>query len=316
MTRTEDDLRAAFTELERLAPDPDVVLAALYHRSHDKARARRTARPLWRRPLQVTLALTAAAAAATALTVTLASGHGRGTGQFTPLRARLVAAIDAARGDILSARVRLSGPGQNGGGEQTLTYPWYPRQGQRVRVHTLGWGANGRLFKDAESIFTMPARHGAPSTDPLDPGERGGADLNVTGTFFAVFPARHAWGKWHHLSLTLGLSADAAGIRHKLATGQFEIIRHGVLHGHKAIELSLVLPPSHRSGLHVTAALLWVDAATYLPMRQVLRFSDGKQDTTDYRFLPPTPTNLAKLRPVIPAGYHRTRLLPGQRPYK
>ena len=51
-------------------------------------------------------------------------------------------------------------------------------------------------------------------------------------------------------------------------------------------------------------------------MRQVLRFSDGKPEMTDYKFLQPTAANLAKLRPVIPAGYHRTTLLPGQRPYK
>ena len=238
----------------------------------------------------------------------LAASHG--------MRARLLAAIAAARGDILSAQDRPSGPGQNGGSDQTLIFPWYPRPGQQVRVHTLGWGADGRLFKDAESIFTMPAGHGAPAVNPLDPSERGGADLTVTGTFFAVFPAQHAWGKWHHLNLTLELSADAAGIRHEIANGQFKIIRRGVVDGHKAIELGLVLPSSHGAGLHVTAARLWVDAASYLPLRQVLRFSDGKQDTTDYRFLPPTAANLAKLRPVIPAGYHRTTLLPGQRPYK
>jgi hypothetical protein len=66
----------------------------------------------------------------------------------------------------------------------------------------------------------MPAGHGTPAMNPVV----GEADLTVTGTFFAVVPARHAWGKWHHLSLTLGLSADAPGLRHQLATGQFKII--------------------------------------------------------------------------------------------
>jgi hypothetical protein len=64
--------------------------------------------------------------------------------------------------------------------------------------------------------------------------------------------------------------------------------------------------------LRVTAAHLWVNAATYLPMRELLIFSDGKRDQTDYTFLKPTATNLAKLRLVIPAGYHRTSLHPGQ----
>ena len=82
--------------------------------------------------------------------------------------------------------------------------------------------------------------------------------------------------------------------------------------GHKAIELGLTGLSSSKAGLHATAARLWVDAASYLPLRQVLQFSTGRQYMTDYRFFPPTAANLAKLRPVIPAGYHRTTRLPGQ----
>jgi len=55
---------------------------------------------------------------------------------------------------------------------------------------------------------------------------------------------------------------------------------------------------------------MWVDAASYLPLRQVLRFSTGRADITDFRFLPPTAANLAKLRLIIPPDYHRTWLLP------
>jgi hypothetical protein len=40
-------------------------------------------------------------------------------------------------------------------------------------------------------------------------------------------------------------------------------------------------------------------------MRGYQRMSDGQQSVFDYVFLPPTPENLAKLRPVIPAGYTR-----------
>jgi len=265
-----------------------------------------------RRRIPVLAAALAVTAATVVAVTSLLPGApaGGGLAATHTLRARLLAAIDAARRDILSAQVRPSGPGQNGGSERTLTYPWYPRPGQRVRMRTLGRGADGSLFTDAVFIFTMPAGHGAPAMNPVD----GKADLTVTGTFFAVFPSRHAWGRWHHLSLTLGLSADAAGIRHQLANGQFKVIRRGVVNGRKAIELGLTGLSSHKPGPHATAARLWVDAATYLPLRQVLRFSTGRRDVTDYRFLPPTTANLAKLRPVIPAGYHRTRLLPGQRP--
>jgi len=48
---------------------------------------------------------------------------------------------------------------------------------------------------------------------------------------------------------------------------------------------------------------MWVDAATYLPMQEYLRMSNGEQSVTDYIFLPPTPQNLEKLRPEIPPGY-------------
>jgi hypothetical protein len=55
--------------------------------------------------------------------------------------------------------------------------------------------ADGKLFQDDESIFTMPAGHGTPAMNPVD----GEADLTVTGTYIRVYPPRHAWGTWHHL---------------------------------------------------------------------------------------------------------------------
>jgi hypothetical protein len=293
-------VRDSFTDVHSATPVERIV---------SRSRAIRNRRRI--PALSAALAVTVAAVVAVTSLVA-GSQAGGGVSITHSLRARLLAAIDAARGDILVAQDRPSGPGQNGGSDQTLTHPWYPRTGQQVRIHTLGWGADGKLFQDAESIFTMPAGHGTPSMNPVD----GKADLTVTGTFIVVYPARHAWGEWHHLSLTLGLSADPAGLRHQLATGQFNIIRRGVVNGHKAIELGMTGLSGHRTGLHATAARLWVDAATYLPLRQVLQFSTGRQNITDYKFLPPTAANLAKLRPVIPPGYHRTTLLPGERPYK
>jgi hypothetical protein len=65
------------------------------------------------------------------------------------------------------------------------------------------------------------------------------------------------------------------------------------------------MPPNNEAPPHTTAARLWVNATTYPPMREYVRMSNGQQNVTDYVFLPPTPENLAKLRPVIPAGYTR-----------
>ncbi|MDX6393045.1 MAG: hypothetical protein QOJ73_4108 [Streptosporangiaceae bacterium] len=81
--------------------------------------------------------------------------------------------------------------------------------------------------------------------------------------------------------------------------------RSAELHGQKAVELEINVPPSNEAPPHVTAARLWVDATTYLPMRQYVRMSNGEQNVTDCTFLPPTAANLAKLRPEIPAGYTR-----------
>jgi hypothetical protein len=65
----------------------------------------------------------------------------------------------------------------------------------------------------------------------------------------------------------------------------------------------LVRPES--PGLHI---LLWVDAQTYLPLRQVKLDSMATNNPEtrmiyDYQFLPATAANLAKLTLTIPSGY-------------
>lgn len=303
MMRTEDDLRAAFRALERHAPDPDAVLRAVYRHPRHAARSRGSARPhpLWQRKLHLTLAIGAAAAvAAAALTATLASGGSGGTRQVPSLRARLLAAIDTTRGDILYAR---------GPQEGTWIAPWYPRPGEQVRIRVLGT-AHGVTYKDAEYIFAMPAGHaaGRAFANPIGWGQ-----LNATGTVLIVDHQRRTWGEWHHASITPGLPVSPAGIRSEIAHRRLHLIARTTLHGRAAIELGVSLTQDNGGPVRVTTAHLWVDARTYLPMRLFLKFSTGARNLTDYTFLAPTPSNLAKLRPVIPAGYHRSSLHPGQR---
>ncbi len=304
----EHELRRAFAKAAAGYQHPELARERLLRRNYRPGSGHR------RLATGIT-AVAAAGAVVLGLGLSAALGSAQAGGGVSPahsLRARLLAAIDAARGDILSAQGQPSGPGQHGGSGQTLTYPWYPRPGQQVRIHTRGWGADGKLFQDFESIFTMPAGHGTSAMNPVN----GNADLTITGTYFQVCPVRHTWGKWQHNTQIIGLSADAAGLRHQLATGQFKIIRRGVVDGRKAIELGLTGLNRRMTGLHATAARLWVDAASYLPLQQILQFSTGRVYITDYGFLLPTPANLAKLHPVIPAGYHRTTLLPCRPPYK
>jgi hypothetical protein len=294
MTRTEDDLRAAYHALGRQAPEPWAILRAIYEPP------RRRARPQQR--LRFGLAAAAATAAvAAAVAVTLASSpsaaprQAGGPGAGTPLRARLLAAIDGARADILFAHG--TSPGQG-----TWAAPWYPRSGQQVRLHLLGRNAQGTPAKDTEFVFRMPAAGAA--SNPANPIDWGA--LHVTGTALTVDHVRHTWSKWHHQNITTGLPLDATAIRREITSGRLHVITRTRLGGKPAIELGMTLPGRTTGPLRVTIAHLWVNADTYLPMRQLLQFSDGTQDLSNYTFLQPTATNLAKLKPVIPAGYHRT----------
>jgi hypothetical protein len=295
---TDDDLitvvRDSFTDVHSATPVERIVTRS------------RTVRTRRRVPA---LAAALAAAAAAVLAVTLltpGSQAGGGVSAAHSLRARLLAAIDAARGDIMITAGGPSGPHTGSG--YSLTYPWYPRPGQQVRIRNIWWAADGKLWGESWNIFTMPPGHGAPAMNPVD----GDVDLAVNNTLIVVYPSGRGWGEWHNQGQIVALPVSAAGLRRQLANGRFTIIRRTVADGHKAIELAMTGLNPRMTGLHTTAAHLWVDAASYLPLRQVLRFSTGRVDTTDYRFLRPTAANLAKLRVVIPPGYHRTWLRPGQ----
>jgi hypothetical protein len=57
---------------------------------------------------------------------------------------------------------------------------------------------------------------------------------------------------------------------------------------------------------------IWVSPSTYLPVRATVRMalghSQGRQQTANITWLPPTPQNLAKLTVPIPAGFRQVPL--------
>ena len=275
-----------FTAPMQVSPD----LAA---RTFERHRRRRNV-------LRAGLALGAAGAVTAAAVITvIAHGPSKAIPITAPaLRARLLAAIDTARGDILYTPA----PGQPLTGGQ---YPAFPRPGQQVHVRVgPDVGSDGKVYKDGEYSFTMPserALHGYINhyTANLDQG-----GLRLSGTAEWVNHFQHVWGECHS-TFILGFTLDAAGIRAEIANGQFTVIGRTMLRGQQAIELKINVPPSNEASPHVTAERMWVNATTYLPMRGYTRWSNGQQSVSDYVFLPPTPANLAKLRPVIPAGYTR-----------
>jgi hypothetical protein len=307
---TEDDLRVALRDMERLTPDAADVLRAVYDHPRRSARAWRLPPRVPRRQvLRAGLALGAAeAVAAAAVIAAVAHGPATGTSIAAPvLRARLLAAIDTASGDILYT------PAPGGpliGGQ----YPAYPQPGQEVHVRVgPAVGSDGKVYKDGEYSFKMPS--GTVLHDYINNYtanlDQGG--LQLSGTFMWVDHFRHVWGEWHS-KFILGFTLDAAGIRAEIANGQFAVIGRTELHGQQAIEVKISVPPNNEAPPHVTAERMWVNATTYLPMRGYTRWSNGQQSVFDYVFLPPTPENLAKLRPVIPAGYTRSSA-PGPKPH-
>jgi hypothetical protein len=253
-----------------------------------------------RQRLQVLRASVAlgAAGAVTAVAVIAAAANGPAT-RATPiaasgLRTRLLAAMNTASGDILYTHT----PGQPLGGGQ---YPAYPRPGQEVHVR-VGPAADshGVIFKDGEYSFRMPSANPARNyTSNLDQG-----GLKLSGTAILVNHRGHVWSECHS-KFILGFTLDAAGIRAEIANGQFTIIGRTELHGQQAIVLKFNVPPNNEAPPHVTAERMWVNATTYLPMRGSMRMSNGQGSVWDYVFLPPTAKRLAKLHPVIPAGYTR-----------
>jgi hypothetical protein len=281
-----------FTATMRVSPDLAV-------RTYARHRQRRQV-------LRGGLALgTAGAAAAAAVIVTVA--HGPATkatpGAAPALRARLLAAIDTTSGDILYTHT----PGAPLHGGQ---YPAYPQPGQEVHVRIgPAVGSDGKVYKDGEYTFTMPAAN--PATNYTSNLDQGG--LQLSGTVMSVDHLRHVWRECPS-TFVLGFTLDAAGIRAEIANGQFTVIGRTELQGQQAIELAINVPPDNETPTHVTAERLWVNGTTYLPMRGYTRWSDGRQSVFDYVFLPPTAERLAELRPAIPAGYTRAACAPATGP--
>ena len=284
-----------FTAAMRVSPD----LAA---RTCERHRRRRHV-------LRASLAL-GAAGAVTAAAVIAAVAHGPATATNIAapvLRARLLAAIDIASGDILYTPA----PGGPLVGGQ---YPAYPQPGQEVHVRVgPGVGSDGKVYKDGEYSFKMPSETALHDyinsyTANLDQG-----GLRLSGTAMAVDHFNHTWRECQS-TFILGFTLDAADIRAEIANGQFTVIGQTELNGQQAVELKINVPPNNEAPPHVTAEQMWVNATTYLPMREYVRWSDGQQSVFDYVFLPPTPANLAKLRPTIPAGYTRADCASGTGP--
>lgn len=96
---------------------------------------------------------------------------------------------------------------------------------------------------------------------------------------------------------------SAADIKSQLAEGTMERIGPGTLDGRDVLHLRWL--PHSKPGFVTVPGEMWVDAATYLPVRSVNYWGiDGTRSTrSDYEWLPRSASSTANLTAPIPAGF-------------
>jgi hypothetical protein len=142
----------------------------------------------------------------------------------------------------------------------------------------------------------------------------------VTGTRLTATNVIYPVRQWSHriTTVTSGDSCPAYGplldltppggwpaaIRALLACGGFRIAGRQTVNGVNAIKVT----DAYAGGSHET---LWVDPASYLPVRMELVLAPGFAERSDISWLRPTARNLAALTISVPAGF---RQVPPVRP--
>jgi hypothetical protein len=85
--------------------------------------------------------------------------------------------------------------------------------------------------------------------------------------------------------------------RQALSCGRFVVAGIQRVDGVRVLKLK-------RPGSGFVTVVIWVDSATFLPVRSVLTVGPARIQA-DLRWLRPAPANLAALTVPVPAGYHR-----------
>ena len=310
--RSEDDLRAALASLEQLAPSTESVL-------RPRARPRRRAAPR-RRIVAVAACLLAIAAAVVELSSHTATTPGR-TDTHPALRQAILTAFDSAAGMVLESRATVRGDGTVTGHTVSWMGPTLPRPGTTARYRFVSTTPGGHPLSELAELYT--ARR--PDFSGLGAGFVGSG--GVTRRITTVDYSTRTWtSRPTRQDAIVSLADDPALLRREVALGLWRVTGHVTIDGRPALELVWKTSPAtdawpvgspNRSG--ELRRTLWVDAHTYLPIRQRIQLGSGSSGpfsgiTADYRLLPPTPANLATLQPVIPKGFTRTHGLHGAVP--
>jgi hypothetical protein len=341
--RTEYDVRAALLALEDQAPSADAVLravgAARVRARRGPARAVRSPRSLGWPELVMGIA-TAAAAAVLAFALLPSpspSVAGVGGGGVTPggglpspasLSRAMLTAFVAATTDVVYMSVVTTRKNVIVHSTQLWNWQAQPVVGQPAR-----WRE-----RDAARDLRAPAL-----AQPLKPVVDIGFSVpsmtstgNLYGHLTADTVAGHltAYNAYGHLTMVCyagnaqrscrysGTRTPAgrwavypgnfayssvgvyltAGLAQGIATGQWRVTGRTFMAGQRAIALTKARGGSYRPA----PATLWVNAATYLPLRMI-NAAGTSVVSQSWQYLEPTAANLALLRVPVPSGYRRFR---------
>lgn len=213
-----------------------------------------------------------------------------GTAVATPgeLRNAILTAFNGVWGDISYSKVTEVYPGKMSrwnGVVQTWAYPIRPQAGQKVHIRSIVVPRNGDKG-DTEYIYTQPA------------GAK--AALPTKNEIIYVQYGNRTWSDTTSLVAWQTPSAGLQEVRQEIATGDFTA-RKTELNGQTVLELTEHYTVGGKGGEQI----VWVDPATYLPVR-TLSDDAGVKIQVDYGFLPPAPANMAELKATIPPGFTRT----------
>jgi len=206
------------------------------------------------------------------------------------LRNAILTAFNGVGGDVFSTRTTEIYPGnksQWNGVEQDWSYPIQPQAGQQVHVRSVLVPGNPADKSDTEYIYTEPS--GAKATLPTK-----------TEIVFVQYGNR-TWSDTTALVATQTAAASLQELRETIATGDFTAARKTELNGKTVLELT----SHYKDAGKESEQTVWVDPATYLPVR-TLSDGAGVKIQVDYGFLPPTPASMAELKATIPPGFTRT----------
>jgi hypothetical protein len=285
--------------------------------------ARRTSRPSQGRPgprrvralvaCGAVLSAVAAAAVVVALRPAAAGGPGAGPLASEPAWARhhgggpgaagtmdpaavqraILTAVTSAGGDILYLQ-RSSEPATPSGVTQEWFWPSQPQPGQQVRlliVESTG----------VELVITFTAVAGDQYTAGSSTGPA------ITGTEVIIDNRDRSFSTRHDVTIRPQLpdATSVSELRQDIAANVWSVAGHTTLVGQPAIELVTTRP-----GANGLTEQLWVNAGTFLPLRQVKQDWNGPGSTLTYdvEYLPATTASEAKLLPAVPSGY---RQVPG-----